>query len=308
METKREKFLMWTEVEIIINSATPLAPLWRGEKRILKDIEDSFDIFSSMEKEFSRFDKGSDLSQLNILKTLKVSKRFIEILKLSKKMYQKTHWYFNPLINISNIWYSNNFKDNNFEKVDWEQNLDLEQLIVSNSLSAEGFSPLNLKNSQNLDFGWIVKWYTVDVVKEFLTRKWYTDFLINAGWDMYISKKSTIAIDSPENNGDIFALLDLENVSFSTSGTYKKKWKINWEEFHHILTPQENKNNNEIISISLITWQSYIWDAYATACIAMWLEKSLEFLRKEKIDWVIIWTDEKIYRIWDLQQYNFEII
>ncbi|MBT3729717.1 hypothetical protein HOF65_03700 [bacterium] len=36
-----------------------------------------------------------------------------------------------------------------------------------------------------------------------------------------------------------------------------------------MLNPKTNSNNNEIISISLVSDKCYIADAYATACIAM---------------------------------------
>lgn len=294
METIKTKFIMWTEVEIIINSVL-------GEEKILKDIEKSFNIFSDLENEFSRFNKNSSLSKLNENKILEVSNRFIKILKLSKNINKITNNYFNPLVNISNIWYSSNFLYKNFKKTNFKSNLDLDKIqIIWNIVS--------LQENQNLDLWWIIKWYSVDLVKGFLEKSWYYDFIVNAGWDMFISKKSTISIDCPKIKWNIFALLELENIALSTSWTYKRKWEINWEKFHHILNPKINKNNNEILSISLITDKCYIWDSYATACIAMWIEKSLVFLEKEKISWVIILNDNKIYKIWKLEKYNFEII
>ena len=308
MEIIKQKFLMWTDIEIIITTPNP-SLLRRGIIEV--DLEKSFDIFSSMEKEFSRFDGNSILSKLNKNKTLEVSKDFIEVLKLSKEIYKKTNWYFNPLINISNIWY-----DKSFEKISphsvspkgrevTQYNLNFEKI----SWSTDGFSPLiKLEPNQNLDLWWIVKWYAVDKVKNFLGNKNYNYFIINAGWDIYVSKKSTIAIDSPKNNWDIFALVDLENCSISTSGTYKRKWKIEDKNYHHILNPLNNLNNNEIKSISLILEKCYLTDSYATACIAMWIEKSLDFLKTENIDWIIIWEDDKVYKVWDLEKYVFEMI
>jgi thiamine biosynthesis lipoprotein ApbE len=55
------------------------------------------------------------------------------------------------------------------------------------------------------------------------------------------------------------------------------------------------ENNNEIISITLIAETCYIADAYATACIAMGLKKTLEFLRKNHVEGLIMCTNKKIY-------------
>jgi len=293
---------MWTDIEIIIYTSHQLSS--SKERELFDNIEKSFVIFSDLEKEFSRFDEKSYLSQLNKNKILEVSDTFIEVLELSKEVYKKTDWYFNPLVNISNIWYSNSFIENKFIKTNIKNNIDFDKIKII-------WNKVILKENQNLDLGWIVKWFAVDKVKEFLIAKNYNEFIINAGWDMYvksINSPKTIAIDSPKNNWDIFALLDLQNISLSTSGTYKRKWEIENEKFNHILNPKNSQNNNEIKSISLIWEECYITDSYATSCIAMWIEKSLNFLKKEKIDWVIIWENDEVYKIWDLKKYNFEII
>lgn len=303
MEIIKQKFLMWTDIEININSNF-------SEKKILEDIEKSFDIFSDLENEFSRFSQKSDLSILNKNKSLEVSNRFLKVLELSKAIYKITNWFFNPLINVSNIWYSESFEKINNNpspalplilKEGSKMSLDLEKIKII-------WNKIILEEDQNLDFGGIVKWYCVDLVQEFLEKNWYYDFIINAGWDIFVSKKSCVAIDSPFIKDNIFALITLENKAISTSGTYKRNWKIGEKNYHHILNPKDNKNNNEIISISLVSDKCYISDCFATSCIAMWIEKSIMFLEKQKIDWVIIWSDWKIYKIWDLGKYEFDII
>lgn len=99
-------FLMWTDICISIVS----------QKNPMSYIDNWFDIFSSYEKEFSRFQASSDLSILNFKKQLKVSSRFLEVFYLSKEIYKKTSWFFNPLVNLKNIWYSQTFSSWIFEK------------------------------------------------------------------------------------------------------------------------------------------------------------------------------------------------
>jgi len=194
-----------------------------------------------------------------------------------------------------------------FNKKEEKQNIDLEKV-----LSIWNF--VTLKQNQNLDLGWIVKGYWVDLVSDFLKEKWYKNFIINAWGDIYFSweKQSwnnwVVAIDNPFNTKDIFAILEIKDKAISTSGTYKRKWNIDWEDFHHILNPEQDRNNNEIISISLISNKCYMADSYATACIAMWIEKSLVFLQKQNIDWIIIWSDGNVYQTKWMSNYNLKII
>lgn len=297
MKYTKTKFLMWTDISITIIS----------NKNPLQDIYDSFALFYSLEQEFSRFSKTSDLVLLNEEKTLEVSDRFIDVFKKSYDIYNQTNHFFNPLVNIKNIWYSTDFWKWIFEKTNLEVNLDLDKVSVI-------WNFLTLKENQNLDLGGIVKWYWVDLVSDFLKEKWYSDFIINAWWDIYLYwnnsawKTPVVWIDSPFNNNELFATLEIKNKSISTSGTYKRKWELSNEKYHHILTPETNTNNNEIISITLISDKCYISDSYATACIAMGIEKSLVFLQEKNIDWFLIWSDWNIYQTKNLSSYNIEII
>ena len=97
-------------------------------------------------------------------------------------------------------------------------------------------------------------------------------------------------------------------MSVSTSWSYKRNWKI-WDElFHHILDPINNKNLNEIISITIIAEKTYLSDSYATACFNMWIEKALDFLEKNKIDWVIVWSDWQVYHSARVEKCGFRVV
>lgn len=297
MQYSKTQFLMWTDVTITVNS----------DSNPIDDIYNSFSIFYSLEKEFSRFLDDSELTLINKSKEREVSNRFIEVFNISKRLYNDTDHYFNPLVNISNLWYSKDFSEWVFEKTNNLQNLDLDSIVVL-------WNFISLKLDQNLDFWWVVKWYAVDMASRYLKEKRYNDFIVNAWWDIYISwnnknwKTPVVAIDSPFKDDEIFATLELKDKSISTSWIYKRKWNIKKQNYHHIINPLLNTNNNEIISISIIHDSCYLADAYATTCIAMWIEKSLLFLKEKNIDWIIIWSDWKVYETVWMEKYWFKIV
>lgn len=294
MNYKKSAFLMGTQIEINICS----------DKNPLVDIYEAFWLIYSYEIEFSRFLSTSSLSLLNQNKTLEVSDRFLDVLQISKKIYTETAWSFNPLINISNIWYSETFDNNHFIKTVSGDNLDINKIMIKGN-------NITLLPNQNIDFWWIVKWYCVDKIADFLISKWYRDFIVNAGWDIYISwtnngKKWVIWIDNPFIEDQIFASIELENMSISTSGSYKRNWKIENNSYHHIVNPLNGWIcETEIISISLIAPKTYITDTYATACFNMWVKKSLAFLEAHNIDSVIISSDHNVYTSQWMKKYNF---
>ena len=183
-------------------------------------------------------------------------------------------------------------------------NLDLE------SVKIEG-NTLSLWNDQNIDFWWIVKWYVVDMVRDFLFSRWYKNFIVNAGWDIYAAGsnngvKWVVWIDNPFVPNEVFATLELENKSISTSWSYKRNWKINNKEYHHIINPiNDNNCESEMISLTLIAPDTLTTDTLATACFNMGIQKSLIFLEKNNIDSLIVWSDKKIYVSSWLSHYNF---
>ena len=117
-----------------------------------------------------------------------------------------------------------------------------------------------------------------------------------------------IGIDSPFTQGDIFATIEVENIAVATSGTYKRKWEIDKQEYNHIINPLTANNTNEIISITLLAKDCYLADAYATACIAMGLEKTLSFLQKCHLEGVILCSNKKVYVTSGMKTYNIQYI
>jgi len=297
MEHTKTKFLMWTDVTITI--------FW--EENPNEDIEQVFEIFRDLEKEFSRFTSDSDLSILNRERRWEVSDTFIDVMKKCKEIYTDTDGYFNPLINVSNLWYSQDFHSKKFEKKISEVNLEVENIEVR-------WNTISLQQGQNLDLGGIVKWYGVDKARVYLEKKWYKNYIIDAGGDIYTAwlneawGKIVVGIDSPFIQDNIFATLEIGNTAIATSGNYKRKWTIDDQVYTHIINPMNSENNNEIISITLITDTCYLGDAYATACIAMGKEKTVEFLKKHRIDGIIICTDTTTYVTEWMKTYNLEII
>ncbi|QFR38996.1 FAD:protein FMN transferase [Candidatus Gracilibacteria bacterium 28_42_T64] len=297
MQYSRKQFLMGTDINITIIS----------DNNPLEDIYNAFGIFYSIEREFSRFSKDSDLFLLNTKKEGVVSNRFINVLELSMQTYRESAGFFNPLVNLKNIGYSSDFGKGIFEKKQEINDLDLEKVGISGN-------NVTLQENQNLDLGGIVKGYTVDLVSKYLKEIGYSNFIVNAGGDISLfgvnasGTNPVVAIDNPFNADEIFSTLEIKDKAVSTSGTYKRKWSIDDENFHHILTPESNDNNNEIVSITLIADSCYVCDAYATACIAMGTEKSLDFLKKKNIDGVIIGSDGNMYSTKGMSNYNLEII
>lgn len=106
MRHSETRKLLGTAIEITIISDEP---------KTAERIGYIFDYFYSIEQEFSRFLPDSSLSLLNTHKKMSVSKRFLELMEVSRKMYQKTNGFFNPLVSVAKLGYSHSFEQGDFE-------------------------------------------------------------------------------------------------------------------------------------------------------------------------------------------------
>jgi len=266
-----------------------------------------FDLFYALELEFSRFLGDSSLSLLNIQRSLTVSDRFIDVIKKCKTLYTKTGGYFNPLVSVAQLGYSKSFDLKEFKQENIKINLDFDHVHIDGNT-------VSLARDQFLDLWWIVKWYALDLAKNYLESKWYQNYIIDAGGDIWVAgltdlgKNILVGIDDPFTKWYLSATLELKDKAIATSWNYKRKWTIEFKEYNHIINPITSSNNNEITSISLIAEECYLADAYATVCIAMWVDKALEFLKSEHIDAFIICSDQRIYKTDGLDHYNITVL
>lgn len=287
MEYKFNDKKLWTTFEIII-----VENEWK-DKEINDNMFLIWKYIDEFEQEFSRFRDNSQLTNLNNQKNLNVSRTFLDILAKSMNLYRFTNKYFNPLLNLKNLWYSHSFAENNFEILLENQDLNLEEINIV-------WENIVLKENQNIDFWWIAKWYLVDKLDEKLSDFWYTNYLVNAWWDIYMkwlnneNEKWVIWIENPYEQWYIWTV-SLSDISISTSGSYKRHWKIKWEDYHHIVNPYTWKNENSLIWITIISSKCYISDSLATAIFSMWIDKWKEFMLNNWIDWILFWSNKSIF-------------
>lgn len=246
-------------------------------------------IITNFEMTFSRFLDNSEISRLNKEKSLEISSLFKKLFNLNIELYNLSNGYFNPFVNVDSIWYS------------WEISKNLDKKTSDfYSLFNLNWNKLVLHNKAKLDFWGSWKWFLVDLISSFIKNKWWKNYIVNFWGDIYVSWKNwnndwKIGIDNPFLEGEWFWMINIKNKSISTSWTYKRNWEVNGKKYHHIINPKSQNNEFEVIMVSIVWKNTVFTDWIATSVLNMWIEKGLNFLNKNKIDWLIIWTDKKVY-------------
>jgi len=263
------------------------------------------DLFYTMNKSLSTYIPTSDISKINAGDTtVVVDDLFKEVLQKSKRIYTETNGYFDPTVgNLVNAW--------GFGPKEAKKNID--SVEVQKMMQFVGLDKVQLKENKiqkqfsgiYLDFNSIAKGFGVDVIGRFLERNNIDNYLVEIGGEIRAKGKNKkdkfwrVAIEKPNVDGtqSIQTTIELKNESMATSGNYRK-FRITKEgkKYVHTVNPTTGfATESNLLSASVISESDCAdVDAYATAFMAMGLEKTTAFLKKYKhLKVVLIYADEK---------------
>jgi thiamine biosynthesis lipoprotein len=262
-------------------------------------------LFFLINKSTSTYISTSDISKINSGdSTVIVDKIFAEVLKKAKRIYKETDGFFDPT--VGNLVNAYGFGPKNEKK-------NLSDDEVKEQMRFVGLDKISLKKGKilkespqvYLDFNSIAKGFAIDVVARFFDGKKIENYLIEIGGEIRAkglkkdNKPWLIRLVDPlksiDNDG--FKTINLSNKSMATSGNYRK-FRVSGEgkKYVHTINPKTGyATESNLLSASVIAnIDCADVDAYATAFMAMGLEKTKEFLIKNpSIKVILLFSSDK---------------
>jgi len=269
-----------------------------------RDMSISVDsLIKSVNKSLSTYQKNSDISKINNGDTtIIVDNKFIEVFKKSQRIYIETNGVFDPTIGVLvNAWDFGPEKKTN----------ELDSIKVNELMRQVGFNKVHIKNNKIIkenkltyfDFNAVAKGYGIDVIGRFFEAKNIINYMVEVGGEVRARGESPsgkdwkIGIEKPNFDGSqsVQKVILLHNESIATSGTYRKfKIDKNGNKYAHILNAKTGyPAMSNILSASVISdLDCADVDGYATALVALGLERSKTFLKNHKeLNAFIIYSD-----------------
>jgi thiamine biosynthesis lipoprotein len=139
----------------------------------------------------------------------------------------------------------------------------------------------------------IAKGYGVDVVAKLLKSNGINNYMVEIGGEITtsgINSKGThwrIGIDKPvyehsPENREFIMILQLSGKALATSGNYRNYFIKDGIKYGHIIDPSTGYPVQlSILSASIISNNCMTADAFATACMVLGLEKSLDLIENQ---------------------------
>jgi len=248
-------------------------------------------LISLVNKSVSTYISSSDISKVNKGdSTIVIDEFFKEVFLKSERIYNDTNGDFDPTVGVLvNAW---GFGPGDAIK-------DLDSAKVKELLKFVGFNKVKLVNNRiqkkypeiYFDFNSIAKGFLVDVVSRLFENHSIKNYMVEIGGEIRARGVNQngeywrIAIENPNFDGSrsFATTIQLKNESMATSGNYRKyrTTEDGMKYVHTINTKTGFATESNLLSASVISKSDCSdVDAYATAFMAMGLEKTKIFLNK----------------------------
>jgi len=282
----RQKILMGTFVTISI------------EDKHRELIEPVFILLKHIEASLSSYNKNSPIFKLNMNKSAQLDNYSYEALKLSLGYYKETDSYFNIAVGkITKDLYRFGEEERIVSKKELQN--------ASTSLSGLIFNKKEaiISDVIKIDLGGMGKGYAIDKVTHFLKDKGNMKAVIALSGDIRCIGRCYIGVQNPFEENKILANFYLDNSAVSTSGNYRRF--IYSKEYNHLINPKTKISENNFASVTLISdkLSSATLDAYATAVSVMPPQTAYDFLKKQKLAYIVLQTDKQLLISSNIQHY-----
>lgn len=271
--------------------------------RIKKGIDS---VVQVVNRSMSTYIPESDISKMNRGdSTIVVDAMFKDVFTLSRKIHSLTNGYFDPTVGGLRNAYG--FGDTKPLAV-------IDSVTLDSMMRYVGFDKVALSPKGTIqkeypeiyfDFNAIAKGYGIDRIAVFLQEENVSDFLIELGGELRAQGKHQLkdkswtvgveSIDSSVENRQATVALRLENRSMAGSGNYRKNRidSLTGKQYVHTINPLTGSaEKSTILSANVIAPTCAEADAWATAFMAMGLERSKEVLATQKeIDAYLVFSD-----------------
>ena len=261
-------------------------------------------VFTAINHSMSTYIPDSDISKINAGdSSVVVDVMFQEVFNLSKDINARTEGYFDPTVGVLvNSWGFGPGKQ-----------IELDSTRVDSLLHFVGFDKVRLNEDATIskmnpnivfDFNAIAKGYAVDRLGALLKAKGISNYLVEVGGELVAKGKNlvknkdfVVGIDDPQANdrSTPIAKINLRNKGLASSGNYRhfRADPISGVKYVHTVDPITGyTKNSNVLGVTILGSTCAEADAYATAFMAMDLEKSTSLiLNKKDLEALIVYID-----------------
>jgi thiamine biosynthesis lipoprotein len=272
------------------------------EDAAAKAAQKVFDEFDRLDALLSHWKDDSDVGKINAAaggKPVVVSDETILILQRALEVSKLSHGIFDITVgSFKGLWKFDQDMDGTIPDMkDVKKRLKLvgwKNVIVD----AKKKTVKLKKKGMMITLGGIAKGYAVDRGVAILQGLGFTDFIVQAGGDMYVAgskggKPWVVGIRDPRGErDDTFAIAPVENHSFSTSGDYERGFVKDGVRYHHILDPRTGMPAHATRSVTVMAKDAFTADSWSKVLFILGADKAMKLVDSMD-DFAAVWVTDK---------------
>jgi FAD:protein FMN transferase len=264
---------------------------WTGDEvATLAAFDAAFAEFERLDALMSVWRPGSDVLRLNAAagdRPVALQPAVIEVLTIAQQVSEWTDGTFAVTFGaLSDLWRFDHDQDNTIpDPAIVRQRLPLAD-YRGLEIDARAGTAFLRRKGMRVHLGGIGKGYAVDRVVAMFRSRGLKDFMIQAGGDLYVAgvkdgRPWRLGIRDPRGPADrSFALLDLSDGTFSTSGDYERFFVKDGRRYHHILDLRVGEPARLCRSVTLVTDRAVLADALAKGVFILGPDEGMALIER----------------------------
>lgn len=268
--------------------------------KVLNHIDDMYSKYHKLTDRYNSYDNIKNIYYLNnelkMNEFVEIDSKLSDLIKYGIDMYSKTDGYVDIAIgNVVDVW--KNYRDKGTGVPTKYELMDSGSVNIDD-IKLEG--NIYTKTSDvKLDLGAIAKGYVTELVGKYLEKEGYNKYLINAGGnikvgDKYKEGKYKVGIETPFDTSKVYKIINIENTSVVTSGSYQRYYEYNGVNYNHIINPKTLFPENYTKSVTIITKDSGLADVLSTYLFLLPIDDGIKYINSlSNVE--AIWYADKIY-------------
>jgi thiamine biosynthesis lipoprotein len=269
-----------------------------------KAAEAMFVEIKRLDKEMTTWLPDSDLSRINAAagdKPVKVSDETIAVIARALDVSKRSGGVFDITVQaFHGLWKFDEDMDGSLpDQADVKKRLALigwKDVIVDKTKKTVFLK----RKGMAITLGGIAKGYAVDKCVALLKERKFTDFMVQAGGDMYVAGSKgkdpwVVGIRDPRGPKDsMFAIAPIKDHSFSTSGDYERGFVKDGVRYHHILDPRTGEPAHASRSVTIRAKDAFTADAWSKVMFIDGVEQGEKIIKDNKLDdFEVVWVDDQ---------------
>lgn len=286
--------------------------IWKTDYHIsytaTKNMNDSIvAILDAVDKSASVYNKQSVITALNENRSDVADGYIMKMMAASADVHKRSGGAYDPTVMpLVNAW---GFGYKSGQLPGQEQIDSILQFVGFEKVSLKGNKLVKQDKRSQLDFSSIAKGMACDEIAQMLRRGGATSVMVEIGGEVTCFGKNdrgegwVVSVDMPmeqaegeDTKHEAAAVVVLDNGgAVATSGSYRKWKESGGKKLSHIIDPKTGSaDESNLVSVTIIAENCMLADAWATACMAMGVEKTQKlFENDQKIGVMTIHIDNQ---------------